>query len=59
MPGNKITKLWQPAILRRAVKDAFLKLNPVNQRRNLVMFLVELTSIVVTVISHTRFVHWR
>jgi K+-transporting ATPase ATPase B chain len=51
MPGNKITNVWQPTLLRRAIKDAFLKLNPVIQRRNLVMFLVELTSLVVTVIA--------
>ncbi len=51
MPGKKITNVWQPALIRRAVKDAFVKLNPVIQRRNLVMFLVELTSAVVTVIA--------
>ena len=51
MPGKKVTNVWQPTILRRAVRDAFLKLNPFVQRRNLVMFLVELTSIIVTVIA--------
>lgn len=51
MPGKKITNVWQPALIRRAVKDAFIKLNPVIQRRNLVMFLVELTSAAVTIIA--------
>jgi potassium-transporting ATPase ATP-binding subunit len=51
MPGNKVTKMWQGALVRGAVKDAFLKLNPVIQRRNLVMFLVEIVSVAVTVIA--------
>lgn len=51
MPSKTTTNIWQPALIKRAVQDAFLKLNPVIQRRNLIMFLVELTSIAVTIIA--------
>jgi potassium-transporting ATPase ATP-binding subunit len=51
MPGNKITNLWQPKLVRQAIKEAFLKLNPVVQVRNLVMFVVELTALAVTVFA--------
>ncbi len=50
MPA-KTTNVWEPHLIRRAVKDAFLKLNPFVQRRNLVMFLVELSAIIVTVVA--------
>jgi len=39
---GKTTKLLQSDIVRQAVKDAFLKLDPRVQWRNLVMFVVEI-----------------
>ncbi len=51
MPGKKTTDIWRQPIFRQAIKDAFLKLNPFVQRRNLVMFLVEIVSLGVTAIA--------
>jgi K+-transporting ATPase ATPase B chain len=48
---GKTTNLWQPDLLMEALKDAFLKLNPLVQWRNLVMLLVEITAVVTTVFA--------
>ena len=48
---GKTFNLWQRDLVWQAVKDAFLKLNPPVQWRNLVMFMVELVSILTTVIA--------
>src|ERR1700694_5977174 len=37
---RKATSLFEPAIVRRAVGDAFLKLNPRTEARNPIMFVV-------------------
>jgi len=50
MRGKTLT-LLQSKLIRPAVKDAFLKLNPTVQRRNVVMFMVELVAILTTVIT--------
>jgi K+-transporting ATPase ATPase B chain len=47
---RKTTSLWDPAILRPAVTDAFKKLNPRTMAKNPVMFVVEVGSLLVTVI---------
>src|ERR1700760_3649670 len=47
---RKTTSLWDPAILRPAVGDAFKKLDPRVMARNPVMFVVEVGCVLVTVI---------
>ena len=48
---GKTLRLWQSNLVRPAVKDSFLKLNPLVQWRNIVMFLVELGAILTTVVA--------
>jgi K+-transporting ATPase ATPase B chain len=48
---GKTLRLLQSKLIRPAVKDAFLKLNPTVQWRNVVMFMVELVAILTTVIT--------
>jgi potassium-transporting ATPase ATP-binding subunit len=48
---GKTTKLLQPDIVLQAVKDAFLKLDPRVQWRNLVMFVVEIGAFLTTLIA--------
>src|SRR6476619_3855506 len=43
-------KLFDPAITRQAIKDSFVKLNPFTQIRNPVMFVVEVGSVLTTVL---------
>jgi potassium-transporting ATPase ATP-binding subunit len=47
-PGTR--KLFDPAITRQAVKDSFGKLNPRTMVRNPVMFVVEVGSVLTTVL---------
>jgi K+-transporting ATPase ATPase B chain len=42
--------LFDPPIVRRAIVDAFVKLNPRVQVRNPVMFIVEIGSVLTTVL---------
>ena len=42
--------LLQPAILQRALLDSFIKLDPRNQARNPVMFVVEIGSVLTTLL---------
>ncbi len=46
---NKVS-LFEPNILRGAIKDSFLKLNPRTEAKNPVMFVVELVAVVTTVL---------
>ncbi len=50
MRGKTLT-LLQSNLIRPAVKEAFLKLNPLVQWRNMVMFMVELVAILTTAIT--------
>ncbi|HSF24513.1 MAG TPA: potassium-transporting ATPase subunit B, partial [Blastocatellia bacterium] len=43
-------QLFDPAIVRRAIKDAFVKLNPRLVAKNPVMFVVEIGSILTTLL---------
>src|SRR6476619_3613358 len=43
-------KLFDPAITKQAVKDSFVKLNPRTMVRNPVMFVVEVGSVLTTVL---------
>jgi len=47
-PRNAPTRLFEPAILSRATKEAFTKLNPRKVAKNPVMFVVEVGSVVTT-----------
>jgi K+-transporting ATPase ATPase B chain len=47
---GKSRSLWDAKIVRNALKDAFLKLNPRTMMRNPVMFVVEVGSVVTTVL---------
>lgn len=47
---NKIQNLWQPKIIIHAVKDSFVKLNPVTLIKNPVMFIVEIGSLIATAV---------
>jgi K+-transporting ATPase ATPase B chain len=48
---GKISNLLQSDLIWPAVKDSFLKLNPLTLWRNVVMFVVEITAVVTTVIT--------
>src|SRR5581483_7523545 len=56
-PSRK--SLWDPKIVRRAAVDALLKLNPRKMMGNPVMFVVEVGSVITTVLlirhPHTAF----
>ena len=47
---HKSSSIWDPAIVRPAIGDAFRKLNPRTMAKNPVMFVVEVGSILVTVL---------
>src|SRR3954463_9718233 len=47
-PSRK--SLWDPTIVRRAAVDAMLKLSPRTMMRNPVMFVVEVGSVITTVL---------
>ena len=44
----QVKSIWDPQILRRAIGDAFVKLNPRTMARNPVMFVVEIGSVLTT-----------
>jgi K+-transporting ATPase ATPase B chain len=45
------SSMFEPAIMKRAVLDSFIKLNPRQQARNPVMFIVEIGSVVTTLLA--------
>src|SRR5579862_5431031 len=47
---NRARPLFDPPIVRRAIKDAFVKLNPMVEAKNPVMFVVWVGSLVTTII---------
>ena len=48
---RRTTSMFDPKILRRAVGDSFIKLNPRTMARNPVMFVVEVGSVVTTLLA--------
>ncbi len=48
------TSMLDPAIMRRAIGDSFVKLNPRHMMRNPVMFVVEIGSVLTTVLFFTN-----
>ncbi|MBS1577876.1 MAG: potassium-transporting ATPase subunit B, partial [Bacteroidetes bacterium] len=52
MPKNKKnTRLFEPSLLGKAIKQSFVKLNPVLMVKNPVMFTVEIGTAVMFVVS--------
>ena len=47
---SKKRALFEPAIVKKALRDSFRKLNPVHQIKNPVMFVVEIGSILTTLL---------
>ncbi len=52
-PGKRARPLFDPPIVRRAIGDAFAKLNPVLMAKNPVMFVVWVGSVITTIIFLT------
>jgi K+-transporting ATPase ATPase B chain len=50
MAKHKTISIWDPKIVRRALVDSFLKLNPVKMMGNPVMFVVEVGSVLTTIL---------
>jgi potassium-transporting ATPase ATP-binding subunit len=50
MAKQKAISIWDPKIIRRALVDSFIKLNPVAMMKNPVMFVVEVGSVLMTVL---------
>ncbi|HEY2773403.1 MAG TPA: potassium-transporting ATPase subunit KdpB [Candidatus Binatia bacterium] len=50
MAKTHAISLWEPNILRRAIMDSFVKLDPRVQVRNPVMFIVEIGSAITTLV---------
>jgi K+-transporting ATPase ATPase B chain len=50
MAKHKTISIWDPKIVRRALVDSFIKLNPVKMMGNPVMFVVEIGSVLTTIL---------
>jgi potassium-transporting ATPase ATP-binding subunit len=50
MAKQKAISIWDPKIIRRALLDAFRKLNPIKMMKNPVMFVVEVGSVLTTIL---------
>src|SRR6266542_6278197 len=50
MAKQKTISIWDPKIVRRALVDSFIKLNPVKMMGNPVMFVVEVGSVLTTIL---------
>jgi K+-transporting ATPase ATPase B chain len=55
MAKHKTISIWDPKIVRRALVDSFLKLNPVKMMGNPVMFVVEVGSVLTTILLIRNF----
>jgi len=50
VPTKRKIALWQPRLIKRAMLDAFIKLNPITLAKNPVMFVVEVGSVLTTIL---------
>jgi potassium-transporting ATPase ATP-binding subunit len=50
MAKEKAISIWDPKIISRAIGDSFSKLNPITMMRNPVMFVVEIGSVITTIL---------
>ena len=48
--GKRARPLFDPPIVRRAIVDSFVKLNPVTLAKNPVMFVVEVGAVLTTIL---------
>jgi len=54
---NQKTSFWKPGLMRSSIKGSFLRLDPRTLWRNPVMFVVEIVSVITTIISISDLVH--
>ncbi|MBS1527079.1 MAG: potassium-transporting ATPase subunit B, partial [Bacteroidetes bacterium] len=54
---NQSNKLFEPALVRTALKESFIKLNPRVMIHNPVMFTVEIGTLVMLIVSYYSFSH--
>ena len=47
--ATQVKSIWDPQILRRAIRDSFVKLHPRTMARNPVMFVVEIGCVLTTI----------
>src|ERR1700676_1915853 len=57
--ARKSKSIWDGAIARRAMRDSFVKLNPVTLMKNPVMFVVEIGAALLTVELVSHVIHHR
>jgi potassium-transporting ATPase ATP-binding subunit len=50
MAKEKVISIWDPKIISRAIGDSFRKLNPIMMMKNPVMFVVEIGSVITTIL---------
>ncbi len=50
IPTKRKAALWQPELIRRAIFDALLKLNPIILAKNPVMFVVEVGAVLTSIL---------
>ncbi len=50
IPNKRKIALWQPQLIKRAIFDALIKLNPVTLAKNPVMFVVEVGSVLTSIL---------
>ena len=50
MPKQKVISIWDAKIMRRALVDAVRKLNPITMMKNPVMFVVEVGSVLTSIL---------
>ena len=48
---TKKTTIWESKLFGEAFRESFIKLNPLSLRRNIVMFVVEVGSIITTIVT--------
>ncbi|HEX4750653.1 MAG TPA: potassium-transporting ATPase subunit KdpB [Bryobacteraceae bacterium] len=55
--GKRARPLFDPPIVRRAIVDSFVKLNPSTMAKNPVMFVVEVGAVVTTILLISNLMH--
>src|SRR5580692_3439551 len=50
IPTKRKMALWQPELIKRAIVDALLKVNPLTLAKNPVMFVVEIGAILTSIL---------
>src|SRR5262245_47003126 len=50
MEKKKVVSIWDSRIIEQAIGDSFLKLNPITMMKNPVMFVLEVGSVITSVL---------